>query len=302
MASDKRSYSIANYSLDLDGVKCGILQEFSGGDRSGEVAEFSEAHDYYKRKQISNVKYEDYTGKFGFAMTDPVYQWIVSSLNMDYQRKSGQVNKADFKREVRSVLEFKDALISEIGFPACDGGSKEPAHLSLKWTPWITRHKKGGGDKVQQDVNIGQKVWLPANFSFVVDGVDGCTKIQKVDALTVNQQNIRDANGEERDYMLEPSSIKFPNVKLTLSAEFDEAFQAWFEDFVINGNCDASKEKTATLVYKDQTRTKDLCTLNFMGCGIFKITSNALKNNADELAVTTVEMYCESIQAAFSAG
>ena len=37
MASDGRSYVTGYFAMDLDGVKCGLIQKFEGGDVEGQV-------------------------------------------------------------------------------------------------------------------------------------------------------------------------------------------------------------------------------------------------------------------------
>ena len=301
MASDGRSYVTGYFALDLDGVKCGLIQEFAGGDIEGDVTTLPMAHDYYIKKHIGNVKYNEFNLKMGLSMGQPVKDWITSSLEMNYQRKSGELKAADFKRETRHIREFKDALISEIGFPACDGGAKDAAFMNLKFMPWIVRNKKGDGSKVDNPVDVKQKTFHPTNFRFVVDGLDGpCKKIQKVDAITVKQSNVRDNIGEERDYLHEPGKVDFANIKITLSEEYSHDFHKWFEDFVILGKNTDPDHKTASLVYLDPTRANELLTLNFQGVGIFKISAAGRENNKDAIASVTVEMYCENITSKFA--
>ncbi len=296
MASDGRSYVTGYFAMDLDGVKCGLIQKFEGGEVEGEVATLPLAHDYYVKKQIANVKYNAFTVQLGLSMAQPVEDWIAASLNMNYLRKSGELKALDFKRECRHIREFKDALLTGITFPAGDGASKEAAFCTLKMDPWVVRNKKGDGSKGDNPADFGQKQWLPADFRVTVDGLDkACSKISKFDAVEIKQSVVTDNVGTERDYFKEPGKIDFPNIKLTLSEEYAHDFFAWHEDFVINGNNEEEKHKTGSIVYLNRTRQKELLTLTLSGLGIYKIASAPRANNEDKIASVTCEMYCENI-------
>src|SRR5262245_26070462 len=126
MASEGRSYVTGYFDLMLDGLNCGLIPKFSGGDIEGDVTTLPMAHDYYIKKHIGNVKINDFdlSLSMGLSMAQPLKDWIEASLANKPVRKSGEIKVADKDRKVQQVIEFSDALLTEIGFPACDGGSK----------------------------------------------------------------------------------------------------------------------------------------------------------------------------------
>lgn len=297
MASDGRSYVTGYFAMDLDGVKCGLIQKFEGGDVEGQVTTLPIAHDYYVAKQIGNVKYNDFTVQMGLSMGQPVKDWIDNSLAMNYMRKSGELKAADFKRDTRHIREFKDALITGITFPSGDAAAKDPAFMTLKFAPWISRNKKGDGSKVENPADMVQKVYHPTDFRFVVDGLDkACAKVQKVEAFDIKQSVVSDSIGQERDYFKEPGKIDFPNCKITLSEEYSHDFFAWHEDFVINGNCGEKQEKNFAIQYLDQTRKTVLMELELMRCGIFKLTPDKVEAGMEAVRKVKCEMYVEEMR------
>lgn len=301
MASDGRSYVTGYFAMDLDSVACGLIQKFSGGDVEGEVTVLPLAHDYYVKKHIGNVKYNDFEVQMGLSMGQPVKDWIDASLAMNYMRKSGELKAADFKREVRHIREFKDALLTEINFPKCDGAAKDAAFMTLKFSPWIIRNKKGDGSKVDNPADMAQKQWHPSDFRFVIDGLDkSCSKTSSVEAINIKQSVVSDQVGQERDYFKEPGKIDYPNIKFTLSEEYSHDLFAWHEDFVMVGNNEEDKHKAGSLVYLNRTRQKELLTLTLSGLGIFKIAAAPRNNNEDKIASVTVEMYCENVTSKFA--
>jgi len=300
MASDGRSYVRGHFCFTLDGFNCGLIQKVEGGDVVGEVTQLPEAHNYYVRKHIANVKYSPMKVQLGVSMAQPIQDWIAASLEMNYMRKSGAVDALDFKLESRHTIEFKDALLTEITFPACDGAAKDAAFVTLGFAPETVRRKKGDGGKRSNPSDMGQKMWTPGNFKFTVDGLEkACAKVSKVNALTVKQTTVSDAVGMERDYLLEPAHIEFPDVEVTVSEEFVDDFINWHQTFVIDAVNTETDHKTGSLEFLNQNRQKTLLTLGLNGLGITKVASAPMTNNEDKIASYTVSMYCENLTAKF---
>lgn len=264
---DNRAYSGGHFALTLDGKNAGFIENLEGGDEKADVVE-------EPGKPIS----------IEILPTSPgLYDWIKASFDNKHGRKSGELQAADFKRDIRQVREFRDALITEVTFPALDGSAKDPGYIKLKFTPEITRNKKGSG-KVENPVDVKQKMFFPGNFRMTIDGLEkACAKISKVDALTIKQTTATDDIGDARDYQREPGKIDFTNLRVTVSEEYAHDFWAWHEDFVIEGNNDESKHKNGSLTYLDPTRSKELLTINFECIGISKGTAEASENNSDKI-------------------
>ena len=296
-----RSFVVGYYGLQLDGFDCGIIPKIEYGGTEGVVSEIPQAFDYYKSKQIAQVKYNEITAQLGLSMSENLRAWVQSSLDMNYQRKSGEVQFADFKRKVCEILEFKDALPSGITFPALDASAKDASFMTLKIKPWITRRKKGGGETVENKFDPNQKAFHNSDFQVTIDGTDkACSKINKVDAIEIKQTFVRDEVGFERDNFDEPGAITYPNLKFTTSTAVADEWEDWFQSFVIDGVNTADVHKTASIHYLNRTRQKQLCTLDIQGLGIFKISRTAAENNKDDISRTTIECYCEKITAKFA--
>lgn len=301
MASDGRSYVNGYFQLDMDGFNCGIIQKFSGGESEGEVATLPMAHDYFVKKQIGNLKYSDFEVQVGLSMAEPLQDWIESSLNMQFKRKSGELKAADFQRQTRHIREFKDALLTKIVFPAGDGAAKEAAFATLGFSPWRVDNRPGDGSTVSNPVDVRQKEWHPSDFNFTVDGLDrACSKISKFEAIEIKQSVVTDFIGREREYFREPGKIDFPNIKITMSEDSSHAFFDWYRDFVVAGRNTDADHKTGSVSYLNRTREKELLTLDLYGLGIYKISAAPRNHKEDKIASVTVEMYCESIGAKFA--
>jgi phage tail-like protein len=295
-----RSYVSGNFGFDLDGVKCGFVKEIEGLGVTADVIAQAAGPTPWTAKSISKPKYEACTMKLGFSMGKPIYDWIRASWEGNYQRKKGAVTAANHKLESMSTREFYEAIITETTIPACDGSSKDPSYLTLKFEPEYIRYKKGDGKKLTGEFGKGeQKMWLPSNFRLEIPGLD-CTKVNKIDSFTIKQSKVDEGVGDTRDQSIEPGKLEVPNLKITLSEEYSHTFYAWHEDFVIVGNNEHPKHKGGSLVYLNRTRQKELLTLTFENIGIFKISAAGRNNNEDKIASVVVELYCEAIKAKFA--
>jgi len=227
-----------------------------------------------------------------------VIDWIEQTLATNYMRKSGEIKAADFKRDTRSIREFSDALITEIGFPACDASAKDAAFLSLKFSPWIVRNKRGDGSTVDNPVDGRQKTFHPTNFRFTIEGLlPPQAKVQKVEALTVKQTTVRDNIGEGRGYDVEPGKLEYPNLKIVVDGSYRAKFKAWLDAL----EAGKQEKRSGQLVYLDQTRQAALLSLTFDGLGIFQISSDdgadaGAQSSTGKGSTITVEMYVEHIK------
>src|SRR6266542_2854594 len=123
--NDQRSYAAGYYALDMDGKFAGWLQSTEGGSALAEVVNEKVGTDKIVHKHIGGVSYEDISVSMGTSMTKSFYEWLQSSV--DHQTKrvtSGAVITADYNFKEVGRLNFYNALITELGFPAVDAASK----------------------------------------------------------------------------------------------------------------------------------------------------------------------------------
>jgi phage tail-like protein len=291
-------------ALELGDTLAGWVHSVEGGGATGEVVTEKQGTDGVARKHIGNVKYEDITISCAAGMSKHFYEWISDTLASKgaETRRNGAIKLVDFDYNIKAVRTFTNAIISEVTFPALDAGSKDAAKLTLKFSPEVTRFKKGSGKVVNDDANSKQKAWLPSNFRLTIDGLEAaCAKVSKVEALTIKQKVAESPVGELRDLQIEPTKIEFPNLKVSLADVNAEQFAAWHEDFVIKGNNGQEQEKSGLLEYLDQTRSKVLMAISLKGLGIFKYDLDVITAGANESPTQAkIEMYCEKIEFGFT--
>ncbi len=301
-AADTRSYASGNFMFDLAGVSAGFVKSVEGGNVSADVVTEPVGPDYFVKKHIGQPKYEDFTMQIGFSMNKALYDWISASWKANYQRKDGSIVAADFKLDAKAEREFSNALVTETTIPACDASSKDPAYMTLKFQPEFTRTKTASG-KLQAEFSKdgAQRTWLPSNFRLEIDGLD-CTRVSKIDAITVKQTVAADQIGDTRDYQLTPGKLEFPDLAVTFSQVTEQTWIDWFDDFVIKGNSGDSKEKNGRLVLLSANRQTELARIDFFNIGIFKLTDDTFQTNDDKIALSRAELYVERMELTVNPG
>ena len=134
-AADKRAYTAGKFALELDGVSCGKFGGLDGGQRRLVVAEDGLGPDYYPRKHIGGVKYEDFTLQCGAGMSKAFYNWMKDSFDKGAIRKNGSIVSADFDYKEKKSARLSNAFITEVTIPALDATAKDPAYLAVSMSP-----------------------------------------------------------------------------------------------------------------------------------------------------------------------
>jgi hypothetical protein len=194
-------------------------------------------------------------------------------------------------------LNFFNALITELGFPAVDASSKDACKMQVKFTPEYTRNIRKPGNPISGVLGKGeQKKWTAANFKLELQGADKAASwVNKIEAITIKQKVSKAQVGEQRDYMIEPMSMEFPNLVITLSDKHADELYDWHENFVIKGNCTVDQERHGALHYLGSD-LKELFTLEFQGLGIFALTPEKHEAGSENIKRVKAEMYCEQIK------
>lgn len=301
-ATDRRSYTAGKYAVELDGVMAGWVQSVEGGHATSDVVTEKIGNDPLQKKHIAGVKYEDITVNCGVGMSRGFYEWIRASLDRQYPRKNGAIAVCDYDSKEISRLEWTQGLISEVGFPALDAASKDAAKMTVKITPESTRSVKGSGRiAAAAKLQAAQKKWVPANFRLQIGTLD-CTRVNKIEALTIKQKVVENPVGEMRNYQKEPANAEVPNLAITLPEEHAAAFDAWHKSFVIQGKDSQGSKKNGQLDYLTPDLREVLFTLTFKNLGIFKLTPEKTEAGSENIRRVRAEMYCEEIRFSYGSG
>jgi len=302
-----RAFGVSKYGIELQHTLAGFVTNVEGGNATADVVEEKGGADHLTKKHLGPLKYEDVSFSCGTGMSAQLYEWIKTGFNQTSHsrgREDGAILFADMDQMEVSRLTWTFGLISEFSMPALDASSKDAAKMTIKFSPETTRKTWGGGGKLNFPADAAkQKKWLPSNFRLRIDGCEiACSKVNKIEGLTIKQKITENSVGEQRDYQKEPTSVMVPNLVITASESHCDAFYQWHEDFVIKGNNGEDKEKGGTLEYLTPNLQEVLFTLHFYHLGVFKVTPDKVEAAAEPIRRLKIEMYCEDIQFAFSGG
>ena len=278
----------ANFQLVLDGVRLGFLKSVDGGLPVAAVVS-EKADSLIPKKHIGSISYSPLVLQCGPGISPVLFDWINASWTGKAQRKDGSIVTADVSLAAVSQRDFIHALITETTIPAL-GGSKDPVHLTVTLAPEYTRDSKPSGKVTGEPVR--QKLWVASNFRITIDGLD-CTRVMRVDTLTVRQAIVE--AGDVRAGS-QPGPLDFPNLKITFSQASSETWFAWFEDFVVKGNNDHSKEKNGSIALLSADLKDEMLRIDLFGLGIFALGPEKTDTDSDRVSAVTAQMYCERME------
>jgi len=279
-AAASGAYASGHFSLEIDGVNVGAIAGVSGGVLGYDVVldpVDPASGDNIQHKHLGQPKYEDFTIQIGSGMSKPMYDWIKASFDKGYVRKSGAVVSADFNHNEKARREFTNALITEVTIPALDGASKDPAYLTVTFSPETVTNVPGSGLPVQAPK---QKAWLPANFKLVIQGVD-TTRVASVDSFTWKQKIIENPTGG-LSVVLDAGdlAVAFPGASLP-------SWQRWYDSFPTSGFTNEERNGVLELVGQDGT----VLDVSLFNLGLYRLDPNS---GAGQRRVKA-ELYCERL-------
>ena len=118
----------------MSGLYAGTLVSAEGGDATADVIEEKLPANPFVQKYLGGVRYPDIELQCG-AMERTFFDWIQDTLACRFSRKSGVISFLDSNAQEQSRLDFVDALVTAIAFPALDSASKEIVRLTVKLSP-----------------------------------------------------------------------------------------------------------------------------------------------------------------------
>lgn len=283
------------FALELDGVRAGWLVSASGGNAEGVVVVEPSGTEGVIRKRIGGVRYADVELSVDTRLSKQLSGWLAGMIGRKHVPKDGAVLFVDFNAREVGRLEFFNALIREVSFPAVDATSKEPAKLTIKVAPELTREAKGTGTQVMAPPSQAGRVALASNFRLSIEEVD-CARVTGIGPITIKQKIAETEVGGRVD--LEPTGfVEIGELVVTVAGDGAD-FVAWHKDFVVNGSASAT-EKTGKLELLAPDMKTVLFTLTFAGLGIFNLKHENVE--VERVPRLRAWIYCEEVSFAAAA-
>src|SRR5262245_1894794 len=127
-----RTAAAGGFALELAGKDAGPLKAVVGGEAYADVVVEPQARSFYAKKHIANLKWTPLQLTAAIGASSQLEEWIAATLTGNFVRKDGTVAETGRTAATRTARSFRDAVISEVTIPACDGSSKEPAYLTVR--------------------------------------------------------------------------------------------------------------------------------------------------------------------------
>jgi hypothetical protein len=246
-------------------------------------------------KHVAGVKYEDIGLTFGTGMSRAFYTWMKDTLDKKFARRSGALVTMSYDYKEAARLNYSNAFISEIGFPALDAASKDGVQFTLSLSPERTSRAAASNAPVAQHESVAlQKKWLASNFRFELNGVDA-TKVSRIDPIIIKLKTGDSPAGDARDYAHDPPHLEISDLAVTIADSGAQDWYKWLEDFVVKGNNGDAQEKTGTISYLSPDLRTTLFKLTLRHVGIVKIDPESVEAGSEAVRRVKAELYVEDV-------
>ena len=304
-AKEHRYTAGTRLALVLDGLgEVGTLQSVSGGSLGSTGPLGGDG----VRLLGGRPRYEDLTFRCGMAMAPPFWRWVDASLRHQPERRSGAVLELDFDNRVRGELEFRDALLAEVGFPLLDAAQPAAPLLTLKLAVESLRdHRQPGRRRARPEQESPhewdrQRRWSTANFALVLDRFPGAPqRTLRVEPMTLRQTIIEVPTGGSRAPLKEPGRVEMPTLEATILTQDGGPWATWYRDFVEE---DVAEPTCADLAYLDASvnQKQPLMTMHLGEVGLIDLCQEERGPARLQPRRLRAKLRCESLRLEFHRG
>ncbi len=290
-----RQYSASKFLVTLQGAEVGFALSVEGGETFADVIG-TPAPSGVVEKHIGQLRAAPIVLEVDTSPKAAFWDWIAAYLARTQTPTSGSIGFLDYNFVERSRLEWTDALMTEVAFPAADGSSRDSARLRVTIQPATTSIVAGSGSSSTGAFGSKSKRWLASNFRFTVSGLDTpLRKTSSVASLVIRQPVTATpvGAGPAAAGGLAAGTLEVPDVVFTIPASEGALIYDWFDDFVVQGNNSTADERDGSFAFVDESRKDDVIGIEMHNLGIFRISDQRVAQGASAIARIQVEMYCE---------
>ena len=225
-----------SFALELEGKPAGHLISSTGGMPVAAVVEEATIPGQFTKKHLGEISYQPIDLQCSVDLDTELLDWLVESLTPGKPAyRDGAIQAADFNGNVVSERNFFNALVSEVGFPAMDGASRDAGLMEVRILPESTAVAAGGGTFPPTP---RPKVWLASNFRFSLGGLP-TSRVSRIESFSISIEAVGGGPAG--------TTAHVPDLRVTFSAIDAGPWQAFFDDFVLNGNNGPASELTGKI-------------------------------------------------------
>jgi hypothetical protein len=112
----------------------------------------------------------------------------------------------------------------------------------------------------------------------------------------VKQVVVTNDVGEVRHFEKEPAKLEFSNLQISLAEAGAQTWTDWFDDFVVKGNADSTKERKGRLAFLSPNLKTTLAEIAFFNLGIFRLAREPQSAGAETVSRLRADLYCERME------
>ena len=291
-----RTLGPTTVALELEGQYACFVRSAAGGNAFAELLLENLGPENIQRKRPGQVRFEDILIEVPLGEESKLLGgWVADFLTKSSAPRNGAITYTDFNMNEFKRLEFSNAVLTEVAFPAADAAAgKNVALLTLRIAPQSTRLAGPSGKKAQGGLGIKQKAVISGNFRFNVQGLENaCARISKVQGIAAKRMKAVEAVGQQRLPEVVLGVLDCSLISVFLPEADAGPFYAWFDDTILKGK--ASGERGGLIEWLDPTLKNVLVSVQLGGLGIMRYAPEPVKVGAETQGLVQVDMYCETI-------
>lgn len=257
---------MSTFNLDLNGRRAGMIRDvigaFDGAARQAAPADISI--------------------DCGAGMSRDFYAWVGGGFTQAAVRAQGVMQPVSATPGARR-FEFTQALIAAVALPKLDKSLKNPAVMTVKFSPDTLRSTSfDPGSRVGPSF----KPWFVNDFRLQIDGLEAeCKQIASISSVSRKTRISQRAFGNSGVWENVTSGGDVSPIVITLPASASGGFQAWNQ----SSNKGAPIwERAGSLEYLGPGGGRPYFHLDLRHLGITQL-------NRTPQGTVKIEMYCETI-------
>jgi len=253
----------AHWFLELNGVIVGQPHSVQGGEGVAEVVHEPPGPDGVVRKHLGELTYPDIVLRVGLNLGSSFYTWVSTLFNHSAVEASGAVIATDYDYKVKRRLEFGNAIVREVTFPALSAASTDTVFMTVSIAPQFTQRVPATGTVFKASTK--PTPWLAGNFAASFGSLP-FAKISKIDPFSARRVS---ADGTGRGLTL--ANVDFSELGVTLNGDVPQ-WNQFYERFVIQGNNSEEDEiGTGSIKFLAPNLSKVLAAIDLRQIGIFSL-------------------------------
>lgn len=320
MSLTTKAFASGSFLFELDDPKHGgvrgHVKSVSGGLLATQLIEEASGGSPFKIKHVGKADPEPITLEVGFAESGDLLAWISDFWQQRFVERSGAIthfsafNAGAAHHRVQQV--FREALITEVSFPAWDAEKSDGVYLTVKIQPRETELKYepvGDPSRPGAATQIArfdgrQKLFSAGRFVFLLDDIavtgasnlalkQSCRSVKKVEGLNVSVNIQKAFYGAAKSPELVPTGVTVPDLSLTLPLGEAKPFFDWNETSIQKGVRSAERTNGEILYLTRSGAPLFSLTLRDVG-----LKSVSIENNSGDgggIAFAKVDLHCDQM-------